>query len=797
MNISSTVHSSVSLLAIDQRVLSMYSNHEITKDFIFNQELVKYDAIPVDTYDPEIPFWFYSHSYQKKFIDVGAVILTNARQEIPCKPTDTSETTLIATTEGESGITFSTPKPISDAQIFAVEEISKKFLDTFFFKTVNVTTSVDEWGEQGVEILTSKSSEIPNSWIITGIALSERFGLGLTRSPAVLNSFLFFYIDFIVPSSIKIGEVVQLEILVVNLFDEDVTADIKFFSGNDKFEVLRPFAYNWTTVPDGYLQNVAMEQRSIHRSRIEIQSKVFGYIELKVSATSLKAGDAVEKQLLVLPEGFPIFENHAEVLVDDNCEANNRQVNLACALSPDAVNGTIQIQASVSGNVFGPALVHIETLIRLPTGCGEQTVIHFVPTILAMDYLTATNKLTPELSKKATEYIQIGYQRLLKYRHADGSFSAFGERDVNGSTWLTAYVIKYIRKAQKYITIDENLIAESLEFIVSKQEPDGSFREDGNVFHKTLQGGTGIGIPFFSYCGVTLQTEVTRYPQYKWNIKRVVAYVTENYDREDIFSITLATYLLYQTGDGHKEKLLEELLPKGTRTPEYFYFKTSPLSPASSADIETTSYVLMILDQVPDLYNDAFKLLRWLVSTQNSRGGFESTHATVTAIKAVAAFAVKFSTPATDLTIDLLPEFGMSINTKINNSNSLMTQTYQLEKEVRKLSVKTTGSGFALAQLTCQYFSNNTTFEPSFDISLNFGNESCDNRLVMDITVRYISRNADQYSNMVVVKIGFPSGFIFDSGTRLAPEIQVNSECSKGASEFYVELKTRALCSKQ
>lgn len=33
--------------------------------------------------------------------------------------------------------------------------------------------------------------------------------------------------------------------------------------------------------------------------------------------------------------------------------------------------------------------------------------------------------------------MEIGYQRELTYRHNDGSFSAFGMSDSNGSTWYT------------------------------------------------------------------------------------------------------------------------------------------------------------------------------------------------------------------------------------------------------------------------------------------------------------------------------------------------------------------------
>jgi len=43
---------------------------------------------------------------------------------------------------------------------------------------------------------------------------------------------------------------------------------------------------------------------------------------------------------------------------------------------------------------------------------------------------------------KAEKLMITGYQRELTYRHNDGSFSAFGESDKEGSLWLTAFVLK-------------------------------------------------------------------------------------------------------------------------------------------------------------------------------------------------------------------------------------------------------------------------------------------------------------------------------------------------------------------
>ncbi len=68
-----------------------------------------------------------------------------------------------------------------------------------------------------------------------------------------------------------------------------------------------------------------------------------------------------------------------------------------------------------------------------------------------------------------------GYQRELTYRHGDGSFSAFGERDDSGSMWLTAFVVKSFAQARPYIFIDDADLQRSVDWFKSKQLENGCF----------------------------------------------------------------------------------------------------------------------------------------------------------------------------------------------------------------------------------------------------------------------------------------------------------------------------------
>ena len=77
---------------------------------------------------------------------------------------------------------------------------------------------------------------------------------------------------------------------------------------------------------------------------------------------------------------------------------------------------------------MGSVLENLDSLIQMPSGCGEQNMIHFVPNIVIMRYLNATNRTTDEISKKAIRYMELGYQRELSYMRHDNSFSAFGNK---------------------------------------------------------------------------------------------------------------------------------------------------------------------------------------------------------------------------------------------------------------------------------------------------------------------------------------------------------------------------------
>lgn len=213
-----------------------------------------------------------------------------------------------------------------------------------------------------------------------------------------------------------------------------------------------------------------------------------GLTTLKITAISKYAGDRLHQILKVEADGVQKYVNKAVLI---NVQRLNRrslappEKTIIIEKADNVIEGSETVEFEVCGTSQAPQLEHLDDLVHLPCGCGEQNMFNFVPSILALSYLKAKNRQDQEIENKAKRYVETGYQIELNYKRSDGSFSAWGQHDALGSTWLTAYVIRSFHQAAKYIDIDKNVLVAGLDFLVSRQSTDGKFKELGMVIHNS------------------------------------------------------------------------------------------------------------------------------------------------------------------------------------------------------------------------------------------------------------------------------------------------------------------------
>uniref|UniRef100_A0A6E8VWS8 CD109 antigen n=1 Tax=Anopheles coluzzii TaxID=1518534 RepID=A0A6E8VWS8_ANOCL len=760
ISISTNPDSYVGLLGVDQSVLLLKSGNDITKQQVFS-ELEKYEERSYGFYRRKKRFAWNPHAEHRDFSTVGAFVMSNANDP-PLPP-------IVLMPMAAMGYTVTSAvvkRPFSRPRVLAPAPVRKEFPETWLWQTISSFS--------GEKTLQKKVPDTITSWIITGFSVNPIYGLGLTQQPRKLNVFLPFFVSTNLPYSVKRGEVVAIPIVVFNYMEDDQTAEVVLHNDEQEFE----FAD---------VENEVVESNKVElfrQKRLDIASntgksvsfmvkpKKLGHITIKVTAKTKIAGDAVERQLLVEPEGLPQFINKAAFI--DLRAAPELTKTFEVEIPKNAVPDSTRIEVAVIGDVMGSTIQNLDSLIRMPYGCGEQNMLNFVPNIVVLDYLKATNKLTANIEAKAKKFMEAGYQRELGYKHRDGSFSAFGENDKSGSTWLTAFVARSFKQAANHITIDEGVIDKSLEWLSDHQAPNGSFPEVGVVSHKDMQGGSGSGVALTAYTLIAFLENINLVDKYKNTINKAIDYVYRNTESlDDTYALALAAYALQLADHSSKGLILSKLDTKATTDSDSkWWHKPIPeteqknpwYSRPNSVNVEMSAYGMLAFLEA-GLDTDALPIMKWLIGQRNDKGGFQSTQDTVVGLQALAKLAAKITSPNNDVTLTAKINENQEKRMTVNAENGMILQKFELPSAARNIEIQATGSGFAVVQLSYKYNMNVTGEWPRFVLDPQVNANTNPDYLHLSVCASFVPSAGQNVSNMAVMEVGFPSGFTADSDT--------------------------------
>lgn len=420
------------------------------------------------------------------------------------------------------------------------------------------------FSSNGTCILERTVPDTITSWVINAFSIDPASGLGLTKIPRRLEVFQPFFVALNLPYSIKRGEILSIPVAIFNYMENDVDAEIIFHNNDMEFDFIDE---NNTTVDDFELKKmISISANHGADTSFKIRPKKIGTISLKVTAISPMAGDSIVQILHIEPEGIPKFQNKA-LFIDLN-EFTELKSMLSVVIPTDIIVDSMKIDVNCVGDLLSGTIKNLNKLIRLPSGCGEQNMLNFVPNIVILRYLKTIGQLKPDVERKAKSYTEKGYQRQLTYRHNDGSFSAFGKSDKCGSTWLTAFVAKSFRQATPFIDIDENIIDDALKWLSKHQNSDGSFTEVGTVSHKAMQGGLmsgGKGIALTAYILTAFLENKDIETTYDETINKSIQFLTKSLEAQiDIYTLSVVAYALQLAEHQDKEIILDQLLRKAT-----------------------------------------------------------------------------------------------------------------------------------------------------------------------------------------------------------------------------------------
>ncbi|XP_034235917.1 pregnancy zone protein-like isoform X2 [Thrips palmi] len=782
VSLSARPNATVALLAVDQSVLLLkQSNNGVTAADAYN-ERISYESKAKKPWGPgsgaesllgKWKRWWYS--VEEVLEDAGVVYMTNAKivRRLP-------EPVLFALgAPGAAGIAVpEAARPMaaavpSSAASFAgaggaappPPRLRTLFPETWLWENFNS-------GADGNVTLKRVVPDTITSWVVSALAVDPEQGLGLSDTTK-LTVFRPFFATLNLPYSVIRGETVQVPVIVFNYMDEDTTATVTLDNEHGEFEFAGNAAGGRARREGAKSQTrqVKVPRQGAASATFDITPRKVGHVMLKVTAVGDKAGDALERPLKVKAEGETQYRNKA-IPVSLVKEKTFKAI-VPLEFPENTVPDSETVEVSAIGDVLGPSTANLDTLIRMPFGCGEQNMLNFVPNIVIMKYLNHTNKLTPVLERKARSFTEMGYQKEMTYRHKDGSFSAFGESDRSGSTWLTAFVAKSFRLAKSLVPVEERVIEEALEWLSKQQAENGSFPEVGTVSHRDMQGGSAKGLALTAYVLTAFLQEKDATFKHQDAAKKALDYLVKNMaSLDDPYAIAITTYALHLAGHPSKDEAFKMLDARAQSARGLRWWnkteKADPENPfwgqPNSVNVEMTAYALLTYLE-RGLAEEAFPIMQWLIEQRNSNGGFASTQDTVVGLQALAAMAERIALPSGDMRIVFsYAAKGAKQDTPIvvNAKTGLVLQRHELPRDVREVELAAEGSGFSLAQVSWSYNEATVGKHPLFKLRAEVADKTTTNLLVLRVCSSFIAGPWGSESNMAVVEVSLPSGFTVD-----------------------------------
>ncbi|HKV40215.1 MAG TPA: alpha-2-macroglobulin family protein, partial [Blastocatellia bacterium] len=329
---------------------------------------------------------------------------------------------------------------------------------SFFPETLYTNPVLITDGEGRASVHVPMADSI-TTWRITSLASTTRGSMGSATFPIrVLQDF---FADLDVPAAITEGDVISAPVAVYNYLPaaQQVTLDLR----QDPW---------FTLEGDTATKTLQIGAGEVGVAYFKIKASKIGQQQLQVTARLADSagipGDAVARPVNVLPNG-----EEKAIVINERLEGSvSKDVVIPEGAIPDASKILVKLYPGALSQV----VEGLDSILRMPGGCFEQTSSSTYPDVLVMDYLKTSKKITPELQAKAEGYISLGYQRLVTFEVPGGGFSWFGQAPANKI--LTAYGLMEFADMSRVHEVDPKVIERTQNWLVSQQQPDGGFKPD-------------------------------------------------------------------------------------------------------------------------------------------------------------------------------------------------------------------------------------------------------------------------------------------------------------------------------
>jgi uncharacterized protein YfaS (alpha-2-macroglobulin family) len=535
------------------------------------------------------------------------------------------------------------------------------------------------------------------TWRMTALASSRDGRLG--SATASLRVFQDFFIDLDLPLSLTVGDEVAIPVGVFNYLPGPQTVRLELEQAD------------WFELQGEPVHELEIAANDVGVAYFRVRALRFGMQPFKVTALGSQMSDAILKEVRVYPDGKEIRFSHSDQLV------TGQPARQTVDVPADAIPGTQKLLVKVYPGVLSQVVEGLDSILRMPYGCFEQTSSTTYPNVLVLDYLKTTRQAAPEVQLKAEEYINLGYQRLTTFEvQSSGGFSLFG--DAPADRMLTAYGLQEFSDMARVQEVDPDLIRRAANWLFEQQAGDGSWENDQGLVHENSWSSLGNDrLPVTAYITWSLVEagfgDDERTQQGLQYVREYQSQADDPYVLALVANALVAADLQGETGaiTDSTAAVLDRLAGMAQRDGQGAFWQSNIAtfmgSEGQTGSIETTALAALALlraDHQPELGNAA---LLYLVQQKDSFGTWHSTQATVLALKALLQ-SVRVGGEQADATVTITLNGGQEKTLSITPENFDVVQMVSFDDvnpgRANTVEVRAEGSGRLMYQVTGSYY---------------------------------------------------------------------------------------------
>ena len=446
--------------------------------------------------------------------------------------------------------------------------------------------------------------------------LADGFGREGTLGSSVseISSVQPFSIEPKIPLQVTSGDVIQLPIGMINGMSRELRgAEVTVTGpGGIKFTLV---ASNPTTL--------GAKERTRRFVQVDVGHEFTGLAKLTFDAKAGAYRDSVGRTLDVRPLGFPHESSTGGVL------ERNGSKSFEFTLPADVLRGSLSSSVSVYPTPLASMTDALQSLLREPYGCFEQTSSTSYPMVMAQQYFLTHTGVDPATIEKARNLLEVSYKKLIGFESRSKGYEWFGADP--GHEALTAYGLLQFTDMSRVRAVDKDMLDRTRAWLLSRREGNGGFNRNAKAIDSF--GGAPVDTTNAYIVWALIESGE------KGLDKEIAAVKASAVSTEDSYIVALGANILAATGDrAGARQLMDKLVKKqGTAGNVMGAVTSITRSGGDALAIETTALSVLAWMREPAYAAQVQKGLQWIVES-NKSGRYGSTQSTVLALRSIVAY---------------------------------------------------------------------------------------------------------------------------------------------------------------